>query len=68
MEKELLRRLERNQVRCSKCKLIVPFTFRKGTDCTISSFTLVDNVPICYKCYHAKEFSLIDKQRTKKKK
>jgi hypothetical protein len=57
MDKDLLKRLEQNELRCSKCNLIIPFTFKRtkkqgNPEFTIPSFTLVDSKPVCYRDYH----------------
>jgi hypothetical protein len=65
LDKQLLNKLEKNELKCSVCKLIIPFTFKKGDGYTVPSFTLVDDKPVCYSDYHPKEFSLIQKKRKK---
>lgn len=59
MDKKLLEELESNQLRCTRCNLIIPFSYKKNqkpAEFTIPSFTLVEEKPVCYKCYHPEEF------------
>jgi hypothetical protein len=65
LDKELLEKLEKNELKCSVCDLIIPFTFKRGEAYTVPSFTLVDGKPVCYSDYHPKEFSLIQEKRRK---
>jgi hypothetical protein len=57
MEKELLDRVATNHMKCSKCGFVIPFVFKKGPEYTCPSFTIVDEKPICYHCYHPIEYS-----------
>jgi hypothetical protein len=62
LDSELLKRLENNELKCSVCGLIIPFSYPKKAkgasrqEFTIPSFTLVDSKPVCYRDYHPKEF------------
>lgn len=60
MDSELLKKLETNELRCSVCGFVIPFSYpKKGTSkqkFTSPSFTLVDSKPVCYRDYHPKEF------------
>jgi hypothetical protein len=60
MDSDLLKDLEANRLKCTKCDLIIPYSYPKKEtkqDFTVPSFTLVDSKPVCYRCYHPKEFA-----------
>ena len=56
MDKPLLEKVETNEMRCSKCGLIIPFIFKKGKQYTCPSFTMVNGKPICYHDYHPEDY------------
>jgi hypothetical protein len=65
LEKQLFTKLEKNDLKCSVCGLIIPFTYKKGEKYTVPSFTMVDDKPVCYSDYHPEEFSKILNKRKK---
>jgi hypothetical protein len=66
LDPKLLARLEKDEVVCEICKLIIPFVPKKGPRYTVVSFTLVDEKPICYRDYHPDDFEKIVKKSAKK--
>jgi hypothetical protein len=61
MEQELLEKLEKGELVCDICKLIIPLTPKKGPKYTITSFTIVDGKPVCYRDYHPDDFEKISR-------
>ncbi len=66
MNEELLKKVESNAMKCTRCGLIIPFIFKKGPEYTCPSFTFVEEgKPVCYYCYHPKEYELQTARRRK---
>jgi hypothetical protein len=63
MEKELLETLEKGKLICSVCKLVIPFLPKKGPEYTCTSFTIVDEIPICYWDYHPEDYENIPRKK-----
>jgi hypothetical protein len=57
MKEALLAKVRTNEMRCSVCNKIIPFTFKKGPEYTCPSFTMVENKPVCYYDLHPEEYS-----------
>ncbi len=62
MEEKLLKQLGTNEMRCTKCGLIIPLTFKKGPEYTCPSFTMVDGKPLCYHDYHPHDFPSVTRR------
>jgi hypothetical protein len=56
MEEDLRKKLQEEELVCSSCKLLIPYVFKKGARYTCPSFTVVDGMPVCYRCYHSVDF------------
>ena len=65
MDPQLLKKLEKGELVCSVCKLIIPLVPKKGPEYTCTSFTIVDERPICYWDYHPDDFENIRRKKSK---
>jgi hypothetical protein len=63
MEQLLLQILEKGKLVCSVCKLVIPFVPQKGPEYTCTSFTLVEEKPICYWDYHPEDYEKIRRKK-----
>jgi hypothetical protein len=57
LKQDLLLLVSSNEMRCTRCHKIIPFTFKKGAQYTCSSFTMTGaDSPVCYRCYHPADY------------
>lgn len=62
MEEKPLKQLGTNEMRCVRCGLIIPFTFKKGPEYTCPSFTMIEGEPVCYRDYRPIDFESVLKK------
>ena len=55
VEEKLRERLQKEEVICARCNLVIPYVFKKGARYTCPSFTLVEGETVCYRCYHPED-------------
>ena len=65
MDQELFSVLQKGELVCSVCKLIIPFVPKKGPEYTCTSFTIINASPICYWDYHPDDFEGIRRKKSK---
>jgi hypothetical protein len=56
MEEKLSDKIQEEKLVCERCKLVIPYVFKKGPRYTCPSFTMVDEKAVCYHCYHPSDY------------